>query len=169
MPTRMLIFGNSGAGKSTLARSLAARDGLAHLDLDPLAWMPGTPPERRPLAEVERDIVAFTQAHKAWVIEGCYADLLGLLTPHATELVYLDLPVEQCVEHARLRPWEPHKYDSPEAQDANLAMLLDWIRAYPVRDDACSAKAHVALFDVFAGAKRRLQERPALDESSPPA
>ena len=26
------------------------------------------------------------------------------------------------------RPWEPHKYPSKEAQDANLALLIGWIR-----------------------------------------
>ena len=54
--TRYLLLGNSGSGKSTLAARLAARDGLAHLDLDTLAWLPTTPPARRPLADSERDV-----------------------------------------------------------------------------------------------------------------
>ena len=35
---KILIFGNSGSGKSTLAGKLCAGNGLAHLDLDTLAW-----------------------------------------------------------------------------------------------------------------------------------
>jgi hypothetical protein len=51
---------------------------------------------------------------------------------------------------------EPHKYTSPEAQDRNLAMLLDWVRNYPTRDDACSLASHRRLFDAYAGAKREV-------------
>jgi|ERR1051325_6259003 adenylate kinase family enzyme len=50
MVDRVAIVGNSGSGKSTLALRLARSRGLAHLDLDTLAWEPVTPPVRRPLA-----------------------------------------------------------------------------------------------------------------------
>jgi adenylate kinase family enzyme len=83
---RVLVVGNSGSGKTTLARQLAA-EGLAHLDLDTLAWLPAPPPVRRPLAESAADIDAFTRRHDAWVIEGCYADLLAIAAARATELI----------------------------------------------------------------------------------
>ena len=153
---RVLVVGNSGSGKTTYARRLHAQHGLAHLDLDALAWLPGTPPERRPLEESRADVEAFVRAHPAWVIEGCYADLLAMAAPHADDLVYLDLPVAACVENARQRPFEPHKYETPQAQDANLPMLLDWIAGYETRDDACGAAAHRALYDGFEGAKQRI-------------
>ena len=35
---RIVVFGNSGSGKTTLARVLTSQYGLAHLDLDSLAW-----------------------------------------------------------------------------------------------------------------------------------
>ena len=47
--SRIIVFGNSGSGKTTLAQALAQREGLAHLDLDTVAWRPVTPPERRPV------------------------------------------------------------------------------------------------------------------------
>ena len=135
---RVLVIGNSASGKSTLAKALSAAPGVTHLDLDTLAWQPVTPPERRPLDESRQAIDAFVATNDHWVVEGCYADLAAMAAPASTTLVFLDLPVAQCLEHARQRPWEPHKYDSPEAQDANLSMLLDWIAAYPERNDACS-------------------------------
>ena len=76
---RVLAFGNSGSGKTTLAAALRRDHGLAHLDLDTLAWHPTSPPVRRDLADSVRDIRAFTARHDAWIIEGCYADLLALL------------------------------------------------------------------------------------------
>jgi adenylate kinase family enzyme len=148
-------MGNSGAGKSTLATQLAAEHGLVHLDLDTLAWLPTTPPQRAPdgLAKLE----AFLRAHDQWVIEGCYADLLEPATKQSTELVFVNPGVEVCIEHCRARPWEPHKYASKEAQDANLPMLIDWIRAYETRTDEFSLRAHRALFDSFTGEKRELR------------
>ncbi|MBL9016601.1 MAG: shikimate kinase [Myxococcales bacterium] len=160
--TRALVVGNSGSGKSTLAARLAQRDGLAHLDLDPLAWLPTTPPSRRPIAQSAREIEAFIAAHPAWVIEGCYADLLDLVTAHATRLVFLNPGVEACIANARARPWEPHKYASKEAQDRNLDMLIGWIRGYETRSDELSLSAHRRLFDAFPGDKLELTSRDAI-------
>lgn len=132
---RILLFGNSGSGKSTLARQLAEMEGLAHLDLDILAWLPTVPPKRAPLAETRKRIQEFMRANESRVIEGCYTDLLEIAGEEADEIVFLNLDIEQCVENARARLWEPHKYESREAQDANLEMLVTWIRQYRKRDD----------------------------------
>ena len=154
---RIVIFGNSGAGKSTLARQLAREHGLAHLDLDTLAWQPGPPPRRRPLTESAAELRAFAALHPSWVIEGCYADLLELALPGCTELVFLNPGLEACIAHCRARPWEPHKYASKAEQDANLALLLDWVREYETRDDEFSLRSHRRLYDNFAGLKRELR------------
>jgi adenylate kinase family enzyme len=154
---RVVIMGNSGAGKSTMAGRLAAEHGLAHLDLDTLAWLPVMPPRRAPLADSLAKFAAFADAHDRWVIEGCYADLIEPATARCTELVFLDPGIETCIAHCRARPWEPHKYASKEAQDGNLEMLIEWVRAYETRDDEFSLRAHRALFDRFAGRKRELK------------
>lgn len=154
--SKAVIFGNSGSGKSTLAQRMSNDAGLAHLDLDTLAWQATTPPQRKPLQESELEIIAFAQSHRDWVIEGCYADLIALAMPFADELIFLDLSVDDCIAHAHARPFEPHKYASKDAQDANLNMLVDWIKDYPKRNDSCSRSAHLALFDVFAGKKIRV-------------
>ncbi|NND00016.1 MAG: AAA family ATPase, partial [Gammaproteobacteria bacterium] len=117
MSTRVVIFGNSGSGKSTLAKELKAERGLSHLDLDTLAWQATTPPQRRSLSDSGQQISEFIEANTDWVIEGCYADLLALAVPHANQLIFLDLADQACIENARNRPWEPHKYPSKQAQD----------------------------------------------------
>jgi adenylate kinase family enzyme len=160
--TRHVLLGNSGSGKSTLAARLARTGARPHLDLDTLAWLPTQPPRRRPLAESGRDIAAFVDANERWVIEGCYADLLELALPRCTQLVFLNPGIEACIANARSRPWEPHKYASKEAQDANLDMLIGWIRDYETRSDELSLVAHRALFDGFAGDKRELTSREAI-------
>tara|TARA_R110002073_G_scaffold40872_7_gene116015 strand:- start:1051 stop:1536 length:486 start_codon:yes stop_codon:yes gene_type:complete len=151
--SKILIFGNSGSGKSTLANALAAEQGLAHLDLDTLAWLPGVPPERAPLAESRAAIEAFMASCERWVIEGCYVDLLEVAALHADTAIFMNLPVAACIDNARNRPWEPHKYASREEQDSNLAMLIDWISQYSSRDDVFSEAAHRAFYERFPAEK----------------
>ena len=159
---RYLLLGNSGSGKSTLAARLARGHALLHLDLDTLAWEPVVPPARRPALESAREITSFMDANDRWVIEGCYADLFDAPLARCTRLLFLNPGIEACIENARARPWEPHKYASKEAQDTNLAMLLGWIREYATRTDVFSLAAHRALFDAFEGEKLELTSREAI-------
>ena len=164
---RIVVIGNSGSGKTTLSRRLGEAHGLAHLDLDPLAWLQVVPPKRRPVAESAAEILRFVDAHERWVIEGCYADLARFVLPHCSLLVFANPGVEACVANARARPWEPHKYASPEAQDANLDMLLGWIRSYETRMDGMSLRAHRALFEGFAGNQIELVTREQIAAFAP--
>lgn len=158
---KILVFGNSGSGKSTLAANLCRVEHLSHLDLDTLAWQASTPPIRKSLKDSFGDISQFITTHDAWVIEGCYSDLLELAIPFANEIIFMNLPVELCIENAMNRPWEPHKYASKIDQDANLAMLIEWIKQYIVRDDIFSRTAHEALFHQFTGKKTMITSNDA--------
>ncbi len=152
---KILIFGNSGSGKSTLAKKLCETEGLSHLDLDTLAWQQTHPPTRMSLEQSENSIQYFIQSNSAWVIEGCYTDLLELAAPFANEVIFLNLSVEDCIANARIRPWEPHKYESKVAQDANLSMLIDWIAQYGDRNDTFSEQSHRSFYEKFQGKKTR--------------
>ncbi len=161
---RIVIFGNSGSGKSTLALEKAELLSCPHLDLDTLAWEEGfSSPTRRPLEDSEKLLEPFLSNNESWVIEGCYSDLLGLVVPLCTELVFLNPGIEVCAANCRNRPWEPHKYDSRANQDANLEMLLAWVEQYPERSDEFSLQSHRKIFDSFGGEKREFlsNERPA--------
>lgn len=151
---RIVIFGNSGSGKTRMATALAREHGLAHLDLDSLAW--DAPGVRRPRQDSARDLHQFATTNSAWVIEGCYADLLEQALPHANELVFLNPGVEACIANCRSRPWEPEKYASKTAQDEKLEFLIDWVGQYETRADEYSLAAHRRLFEVFQGPKREL-------------
>ncbi len=150
---RVIIFGNSGSGKSTLAKKLVEKEKLAHLDLDTLAWLQTDSLERRPLIESKRRVDEFILANNSWVIEGCYIDLIALAASEANEAVFMNLNVDQCVENAKNRPWEPHKYESKETQDSNLTMLINWIRQYVERSDEFSFSSHMNFYKNFAGKK----------------
>jgi adenylate kinase family enzyme len=150
---KIVIFGNSASGKSSLAKKLASTQQLAHLDLDTLAWRPTSPPQRQSIDVSVAEINAFINQHQSWVIEGCYSDLLTHTLAECSEMIFMNLPAELCIKNAKNRPWEPHKYESKAAQDANLAMLIDWIAQYEQRNDTFSKSAHQKLFDEFVGGK----------------
>jgi len=152
------IIGGSGAGKSSLAQRLAAAEDRQHIDLDPYAWA-DTPGQRRDTAAAAAAVRA-AAAEQPAVIEGCYADLVAALIQPGDRLIWLDLPVERCVAHCRARPFEPHKWPSAAAQDAFLPKLLDFVRAYPTRDDDLGAAAHRTLFEGHTGPRQRLQAPP---------
>ncbi len=154
----ILIFGNSGSGKSTLAKKLCRAEGLSHLDLDTLAWQPTTPPERNPIDVSAAEISNFIASNVAWVIEGCYTDLLEQALPFSTEIIFMNLPITLCIENAKKRPWEPHKYASKEVQDNNLDMLVGWISQYSDRTDTFSAIAHNKFYDDYSGKKKMLTD-----------
>lgn len=152
-PLRVVVTGNAGAGKSTLATRLSAATGAVHLDLDSLAWTEADPPCRRDLRESLAAIDAFVMAHDAWVVEGCYTELLEPVARCCTCFVYLNPGIEACVRNCEARPWEPHKYSSPAAQHAMLPALLAWVRDYESRDDTFSRASHRALFDACQACK----------------
>ena len=92
---KILIFGNSGSGKSTLARARSKEVACSLLDLDTVAWTEGFEmPTRRPLAQSKKLIEPFLANNDNWVIEGCYSDLLDLVIPYSTEVIFLNPGLE---------------------------------------------------------------------------
>jgi adenylate kinase family enzyme len=150
---KVLVFGNSGSGKSTYARALAAREGLAHLDLDSIVWEPGQIAVQRSPELVMASLQGFIDAHPAWVIEGCYGELVGAASAHCTLLVFLNPGMDACQANNFRRPFEPHKYASLELQNAMLARLQEWVAGYYQREDAWSYRVHRKIFDAFSGPK----------------
>lgn len=154
-PPRIAILGNSGSGKSTLARRVTRGTDVRPIDLDEIYWKPDLPGVRRDPERARADLLARLDGHTAWVIEGCYEELIAHVLDREPMLVWLDPGVDVCQAHCRSRPWEPHKYASPEAQDRNLEMLLEWVADHYRRSGAMSYAAHRNLFDGYVGPRLR--------------
>lgn len=154
---KILIFGNSGSGKSTLAKKLKTHFDLHHLDLDILAWEETQPPTRKALSDSSSILDDFMSKHNSWAIEGCYADLLNNVSQRANEIIFLNPGNEICIERCKSREWEPHKYESKDAQDKNLDMLINWVKEYDKREDEFSLKSHKSLFSSFKGKKTEVK------------
>jgi adenylate kinase family enzyme len=153
---RVAILGNSGSGKSTLAQKLAGSSGTPRLDLDTVAWEPGKIAVARDPAAAA-DVRAFCEKHASWIVEGCYANLISASLPFGPQLLFLDPGPEQCQSNCRARPWESHKYTSPDEQDARLEFLLHWVADYYSRDGDMSWQEHKRLFDDYPGPKLHLR------------
>lgn len=150
---KVLVYGNSGSGKSSCARALAARHRLAHLDLDTIVWKPGKIAVPREPEAVMAALADFIAPQPAWVIEGCYGELVQAASAHCTKLVFLNPGLAACLANNLRRPWEPHKYATAVEQDAMLPNLQAWVAGYYERDDAWSYQAHRAIFQAHAGDK----------------
>lgn len=159
---RIALLGNSGSGKSTLAAALAAEFALPSLDLDTVAWEPAQPATPRDDRLAREDVRAFCRSHRHWVVEGCYATLIEAALALEPHLVFLNPGLERCLAHCRARAWEPHKYPSPEAQDAQLPFLLSWVADYYARTGPLSLSGHAECFAAYSGPKRQLVSLPAL-------
>lgn len=151
MTQNTFVIGNSGSGKSTFARKLSQQKSCAHIDLDLFAWKPELG-VRRELSDSVTSVARQLESQNA-VIEGCYADIIDELATVADHLVFLDVPIEQCVEHCRSRPFEPHKWPSREEQDNFLPKLIEHVRGYRERTGALGREAHLQLFQKFKGSK----------------
>ncbi len=149
---RVVITGNSGSGKSRLAQHFAQAFALPVTDLDAIYWMGGDYGLKREDAAA-RDLVEKTAAHPAWVIEGVFGVLCRAALPHATGLIWLDLPWEQCKAGLMERGLRRGM------TQADHATLLAWAGEYWTRQNANSHAGHLRLFEAFDGAKTRLRDR----------
>jgi hypothetical protein len=149
-----------------MALTLADRHGIPVLELDTVVWKPGKVAVLRPREDIDADVEKFLNSNEQWVVEGCYGELVELALPRCTELIFLNPGLEACTTNNRRRPWEPHKYESAEAQDAMLGNLIDWVAGYYTRSDQWSLAYHRQIFDSFNGTKSEVKDSLALLEPS---
>jgi len=146
--SRTLVIGNCGSGKSWLAARLAAEP----IDLDLIHWAPGGYNLARDAA-VAIELVRREAARDAWVIEGVFGWLAVEVMPRATALVWLDLPIEECLANLRARGLR-------RGGDATaFAALLAWAGDYGIRESSSSFAGHARLFEAFGGHRIRLGSR----------
>lgn len=154
---RVLITGNGGSGKTWLGERLSDGLSLPLVRLDDLYWAGAYGGRERDKREVF-DEVAARAAEPAWVMEGVYGWLLPAALPRATEFIFLDLPVDACLDNVRRRG------NQGGGSEASFAALLAWIAEYPTRTNSNSRQTHQRLWDGFEGAKEALHSRSEVDE-----
>jgi hypothetical protein len=149
---RILILGNSGSGKSWLAGRLSALLGCRPVDLDAIHWEPGGYDRPREKGDATATVRREAEGSK-WVIEGVYGWLAAEVVQRATLMVWLDLPVADCLAAVERR--------GPRggATAASFAALFAWTADYPDRRTSSSRSGHGRLFDAFPAGRHRLRSR----------
>jgi adenylate kinase family enzyme len=154
---RTVIIGNSGSGKSWLAHEITAHSETPVFDLDTIHWQGETYGTRRPENEARR-LVAELAAKSSWVIEGVYGWLARIALPHASALLWIDLPWEACRAGLLARGLRRGMSESDHAA------LLAWAGEYWTRQNANSYGGHLRLFESFGGGRARLKTRSEIDQ-----
>ena len=111
----------------------------------------------RPDRSIKVSLSDLVAAEIPWVAEGSYGQWAGWLSAYASHFLFLNPPLEICLAHHASRPWEPHKYSSPQEQAARLPMLEQWVRQYPTREDDFGERAHQAAFNAATCPKAQVQ------------
>lgn len=154
---RLLIIGNCGTGKSWLAKRVAERRArLPILRMDELldrAEAEGT----RTKPRVYHAVSDFALGEH-WVIEGTYGDLAAAAATRATDLIWIDLPADECLANIRDRATRARAAD-PERQ----ARLERWAQDYESRDGFSSRAGHAAIFETFDGQRHHFRSREELE------
>ena len=128
---RILIVGCPGSGKSTFAKELHRITGIPLIHLDMLFWNEdGTTVEKSVFYE------RLTEALKGerWIIDGNYASTMELRMEACDTVIFLDYPVELCLQGIRDRKGKPRSdlpWLEPEEDDEEF---LEFIRDYPIQN-----------------------------------
>lgn len=149
---RILIIGNSGSGKSWLSRKLGEALEITPIDLDSVHWEPGGFEVVRD-KDAARAFVREVAALETWITEGVYGWLAQELLARATALIWLDLPLDDCLDNLRSRG------PSTGSEAKSFATLLVWAAAYRERQTSSSLLGHERLFTAFRGWKLRIGSR----------
>lgn len=98
---RILVIGSPGSGKSTFSRALAQRKQLPLVYLDRLFWNA----DRTTVDKVQFDqrLGEAMVRTQEWILDGNYGRTLEMRLERCTQVFFLDLPVEVCLESVRAR------------------------------------------------------------------
>ena len=89
---RVTVMGTSGSGKSTFARRLAKQIGAPHIELDAINWQAGWRDLNTHDPEEFVRRVTDAVGADAWVSDGNYSRVQGVVLARATHVVWLDYP-----------------------------------------------------------------------------
>ena len=97
---RILIIGCPGSGKSTFARAMQEITRIPLFHLDMLYWNPDkTTVEKSVFLERLSDVLQKDR----WIIDGNYSSTMELRIQACDTIIFLDYPVELCLEGIRER------------------------------------------------------------------
>ena len=130
---RILVIGCPGAGKTYFAKKLKEITGLPVVHMDNLYWHKDKTSINQ--EQLEKKLLPFLKEEN-WIIDGNYHDTLRLRLKYATDVFFMNLSREECIEGIIERidqprddiPWIETKKDAVE--------LIAWTIDYEQRTKA---------------------------------
>lgn len=134
---RILIIGNSGSGKTWLGSDLSERKKISLFHMDHIRWDQKGYEIRRSAEDIEKDLEAIKNKDQ-WILEGVFGKMAQSCLPFAEQLIWLDLPWEECKQNLLIRgPQFGNVLTSSEKEKA-LKTLVEWASTHDSRNDANS-------------------------------
>ena len=155
---RILVIGCPGSGKSYFAKRLGVLLNLPVIHMDNLYWKKDKTSITR--EELENKLKPYLEKD-SWIIDGNYHHTLKMRLKYATDVFFLDMSREECVQGMLERidqerddiPWVETKEDAEE--------LIAWTEDYEKR----TKKEEEALLNEYPEVKvHRFTSRKEIDE-----
>lgn len=130
---RILVIGCPGAGKTYFAKALSKIIGLPVIHMDNLYWNKDKTSISK--EELENKLLPYLKEDK-WIIDGNYHDTLKQRLEYATDVFFLNMPRETCIEGILERIDKPRD-DIPWVETKKDAIdLIEWTIDYEDRTKA---------------------------------
>ncbi len=130
---RILVIGCPGAGKTYFAKALSKIIGIPVIHMDNLYWNKDKTSISK--EELENKLLPYLKEDK-WIIDGNYHDTLKQRLEYATDVFFLNMPRETCIEGILERIDQPRD-DIPWVETKKDAIdLIEWTIDYEDRTKA---------------------------------
>ena len=123
---RIIVIGCPGSGKSTLSRVLHNKTGIPLYHLDLMYW-------NADKTTVEKSVflerLSAVLEKDEWIIDGNYASTMELRMAACDTVIYLDYPLEICLDGIKERRGKPRS-DMPWIETEEDAEFVEFIKNY---------------------------------------
>ena len=120
------MIGCPGSGKSTFSRELHQITGIALVHLDMLFWNSDKTTVDK---AVFRERLLEVLQQEQWIIDGNFSSTMELRMQSCDTVIFLDYPVEICLEGVRLRRNKP-RLDMPWMETEEDGEFVEYIKNF---------------------------------------
>ena len=126
---KIIVIGCPGSGKSTFSKALHQATGIPLFHLDMLYWN-----EDKTTVEksVFLDRLSQVMENNRWIIDGNYSSTMELRLQACDTVIFLDYPVEICLEGIRQRQGKTRS-DMPWVETAEDQEFTQFVKDFPLQ------------------------------------